>query len=121
MLHFDRLPDKNILVVAPDGPLDGADFENFAAEMDGPAQGKVARLMIKTKSFPGWKNVQAFASHLRFVLNRHRQIERIAVVSDSRLLRFLPSIARYLVHPSIRHFYFAEEDRALGWLETGRP
>ena len=122
MLHFERLPDKNILVVTPHGPLESADFEKFKAEMDAPAtsQGKMTRLMIRTRSFPGWANVRAFASHLKFVRNRHRQIERIAVVSDSRLLKVLPGLARYFVHPDIRHFDFAQGDQAAGWLETGR-
>jgi len=59
-------------------------------------------------------------AHLKFVADHHRQIERIAAVTDSGLLRIMPRIAGLFVHPEIKHFGFAEKDQALAWLETGR-
>jgi hypothetical protein len=122
MLHFELLRDRNILVVTPDGPLEQADFEQFARQLEPliASAGKVAGLMFDAKSFPGWRNLGAFVSHLRFVADHHRQIERIAVVSDSRWLKMLPRIATHVVKPDIRHFAAVEKTRALAWLETGR-
>lgn len=115
MLHFELMRDRNILVITPDGPLEKVDFQQFAKEIE-----RVAGLMINTKSFPGWRNFGAFVSHLKFIVDHHRQIERLAVVTNSRFLKVMPRIAGYFVHPKIRHFEFGEKDKALAWLETGR-
>ena len=34
MLRFELLRDRNILVVTPEGPLEQADFEQFARQVD---------------------------------------------------------------------------------------
>ena len=118
MLRFELLRDRNILVVIPEGPLEQADFVQFARRME--SGGSIAGLMIEARSFPGWRNFGAFVSHLRFVIDHHRDIERIAVVTDSGLLKVLPRVAAYFVKPTIRRFAPDEKARALAWLETGR-
>ena len=120
MLHFELLRDRNILVVVPHGPLETADFEQFASQMEPltASAGKVRGVMIDAQSFPGWRNPGAFLAHLKFVVDHHRQIERIAMVTDSALLRTLPRIAALLVKPDIRSFAQDEKARALAWLET---
>jgi hypothetical protein len=45
--------------------------------------------MIHTESFPGWESFGAFVSHLKFVGDHHRQIERIAAVTNSGFLRIM--------------------------------
>ena len=116
------LRDRNILVIAPDGPLEIRDFEQLGKETDAllASKGKLAGLMIHTKTFPGWRSFGAFVSHIRFVAGHHRQIERIAAVTDSKLLRIMSPVAGCFVHPKIRHFSFEEKDQALAWLETAR-
>jgi SpoIIAA-like len=121
MIHLESLRDRNILIITPEGPLEKADFEQLAREL-GPliaSKGKLSGLMIRMKSFPGWQSPGALVSHLKFVTAHHRQIERIAVVTDSSLLKFVPRIAGLFVHPKIKQFRFGEQDRALAWLETG--
>lgn len=78
------------------------------------------RPFASAHSFPGWRNFGAFASHLRFVVDHHRDIERIAVVTDSGLLKVLPRLAAYFAQPTIRRFAPEEKARGLAWLETGR-
>jgi SpoIIAA-like len=122
MLHFELMRDRNVLVITPDGPLEKADFQQFAKEIESRVASteKLGGLMVNTKSFPGWRNFGAFVSHLKFIVDHHRKIERIAVVTDSRFLKVMPRMAPYFVHPKIRHFGFEEKDKALAWLETGR-
>ena len=122
MIHFELLRDRNILIITPDGPLEEADFERLASEVDPfiASKGKLAGVMVYTRSFPGWRSFGAFVSHLKFVGDHHRQIERIAAVTDSRFLKIMPRIAEHFVQAKIRHFDFAQKDQALAWLETGR-
>jgi len=121
MIHFDLLHDRSILVVTPDGPLTKADFEKLASEVDPflASKGKLAGLMIYARSFPGWESFGALVSHLKFVADHHRKIERIAAVTDSEFLKIMPSIADHFVQAKIKHFDFEEKDRAFAWLETG--
>ncbi len=61
MLRFDLLRDPRILFITPDGPLEGADFEQLAKEIDPliAANGKLLGVMIRVKSFPGWDSFGA--------------------------------------------------------------
>ena len=122
MIKFELLRDRNILLITPCGPLKKDDFEQLATEIDPfiAANGKLVGLMIHTESFPGWENFGALVSHLKFVADHHRQIERIAAVTDSGFLRIVPRIASHFVEARIKRFEFCEKDRALKWLETGQ-
>jgi hypothetical protein len=122
MIHFELLSDRSILVLTPDGPLEKVDFEQLAKEVDPfiASKGKLAGVMICAKSFPGWRSLGAFMSHLKFVVDHHRQIERIAVITSSEFLKIMPRFASHFVHPEVKHFDFEEKDRALAWLGTGR-
>ena len=55
---------------------------------------------------------------MRFVHNHHRDIERVAAVSDSDFLRIAPAIARHFLRPEIRVFPSNQEAEALAWLQT---
>ena len=119
MIHYELMRDQSILVITPDGPLQKADFEQLAKEVDPfiALNGSLSGLMICTKSFPGWDSFGALVSHLKFVAGHHRMIKRIAAVTDSGFLKILPNIANHFVQAKIRHFNFDEKDRALAWLE----
>jgi hypothetical protein len=122
MIHFELLRDRGILIVTPQGPLEKADFDLIAREVDPfiAAKGKLSGLMIYAKSFPGWKNFEALLSHLKFVGEHQRHIGRIAAVTDSEFLTIMPSILSHFVTAEVKHFGLDEKDRALAWLETGR-
>ena len=57
-VHFELLRGRSILAITPDGPLDKADFEQLASEIEPviASEGKLASIMICAKSFPGWRN-----------------------------------------------------------------
>ena len=120
MIHLERLSD--ILVITPRGALEKLDIETIAKEVDSviASKGRVTGLMINIESFPGWRDFAAFSAHVKFVARNHRAIERIAVVTSSRFLKFVPRIAGIFVHPVIRPFGVKEREQAFAWLDTGR-
>ena len=120
MLQFEHLSDPNILVITAEGPLEEADFAKFAEQIETKrlSQRSPTRLMIRTDAFPGWDSFQAFATHLKFVSEHHQQIERIAIVTDSELLKIMPRVASVLVHPKIKQFDVGKLDEAMAWLRT---
>jgi len=122
MIHFELLRDQGILIVTPQGPLEKADFDIVGQEVDPfiAEKGKLTGLMIYANSFPGWKNFEALLSHLKFVGEHQRYIERIAAVTDSGFLTIMPGIVAHFVRAEVKHFGFDEKERALAWLATGR-
>lgn len=118
MLKYELLRAEGVLIVTPEGPLKSADFEQMAAVVDPyiEEKGKLQGLMIYAESFPGWADFAALLSHLRFVRDHHRRIERIAAVGDSAVLSIFPRIASHFVSAKVQHFVFAERDAALRWV-----
>lgn len=118
MVHFELLKNDGVLIMRPQGSLEAADFQKIAQEIDPyiEANGKLQGVLIDAKSFPGWKDLAALVAHLKFAREHHRQIERVAVASDSNFLTLAPQIAGHFVQAEVRHFPHSEREAALTWL-----
>ena len=118
--HKLLLPD-GILILEPSSPLDAADFEAVANEIDPylAEHGILAGVMIFAKAFPGWLNLEAAIAHLQLIESYHQKIKKLAVVSDNGLLAELPKIVGQLVHPDVKHFSESAYADALQWLRSG--
>jgi len=122
MIHYELLSDKGIVIVTPAGPLEKGDFEKLAQAVDPliESQGRLTGLMIYVESFPGWSDFGALVAHLKFIKDHHRQVERVAAVTDSGILSILPQLANHFVRAEVRHFDYGDKDKALAWLaDTG--
>lgn len=121
MIKFELMRDRGILILSPDGPLEKADFERLAQEVDPfiAANGTLAGVMVVAKAFPGWDSFGALVSHLKFVKDHHRRVERVAAVTDSEFLKIMPHIATHFVSAEIRQFPSDQKMEALAWLEAG--
>ncbi len=118
MLKHKLLLPEGILVLEPTVPLEASDFEGLAHEIDPyiAEHEKLPGLMIRTKAFPGWVNLEAFLAHMRFIESHHHKIQRLAVVSDSRLLTEMPKLVAHFVHPEVKHFPDSGYKDALKWV-----
>lgn len=122
MVEHELLAADGILIIRPQSPLEAADFQRIAQEVDPylEANGKLHGILIDAESFPGWKNLAAVIAHLKFVRDHHRKVERIAALSDSTFLTAAPSIASHFVQAEVRHFAHNQRHEALTWLHTGK-
>ena len=120
MVNYDLRRDEGILVIRPEGSLEASDFEQIALEVDPyiEANGKLHGVMIDAESFPGWKDFAALVAHLKFVRDHHRNIGKIAAVSDSGFLAIAPKIASHFVQADVRHFAHSQKEEALSWLRA---
>ncbi len=75
-----------------------------------------AGVLIDAESLSVWEDFGSLLSHLRFARNYHRQIRRIAAVTDSSFLAILPRVADHFAAAEIRHFEYREREIALPWL-----
>ena len=118
MLNHQLISSQGILVLEPTSPLEAADFEDLAREID-PFIAKhrhLSGVLVHAKAFPGWANLQAALAHMRFIESHHQKIQRLAVVTDNILLTELPKFAAHLLHPEVKHFSEAAYENALQWL-----
>jgi hypothetical protein len=118
MIKHELLRTEGILILTPEAPLESADFERLAQEIDPyiEANGKLHGVMIDAESFPGWKDFAGLVAHLRFVRDHHQKIQKLAVVSDSSVLSFAPKLASHFVQAEVKHFSHLQREDALLWL-----
>ncbi len=119
MLDYSMMMAEGILVLKPQAPLSKEDFAGVSAAVDNylSTHPMLHGVLIYAKEFPGWENFGGFTAHMRFVREHHRQVERIAVVTDSSMGDLAQSLGGHFTSAEVRHFPFADEDIALEWLE----
>jgi hypothetical protein len=121
MIEFELLKDAGVLVVKPKSALSADDFNEISRTIDPyiREKGKLTGLLIEAPSFPGWESFGALIEHLKFVYDHHRNIDRVAAVTDNAFLKIAPTIAQHFAHPEIKVFASEERAKALEWLQTG--
>ena len=119
MLKHELRQDDGILALHPEGPLEAADFTTLTSEVDAylARHGTLRGVLIRAKSFPGWKNFGALLAHLKFLKNHLQRIEKVAVVADGTIANIMPNIANHFVHAQVQHFDLTSEDAAWVWLK----
>ena len=120
MLDYSIMKPEGILVLKPHGPLSKEDFGGVSAVVDSylSDHAKLHGVMIQTKGFPGWENFGGFTAHMHFVGAHHKQVERIAIVTDSPVAGLAESLVKHFTSADVRHFPFPDGAKALDWLET---
>jgi hypothetical protein len=118
MLDYSIMKPEGVLLLKPRAPLSTEDFDGLAAAVDAYLfdHAKLHGVLIHAKEFPGWENFGGFTAHMHFIHEHHKQIERVAVVTDSPLGSLAQTLGKHFVAAEIKHFPFADENKALAWL-----
>ena len=118
MLKVELDKENAIAILEPHGALSKEDFDNAAAVIDPFIEetGKLNGIVIYTESFPGWENFAGLSEHMVFIKNHHREIKRLAFVTDARVLDYAKAIAEPFIEAEIKVFPFAELDEAKQWV-----
>ena len=119
MIHVDLDKAEGVAVIRPEKMhgLSEGDFKQLTGLIDHYLKDHdtLRGLVIAAKSFPGWEDFKAFASHIRFIRDHHRAIRKVALVSDSQLLSAAPYLVDHFVNAKVRHFAFADIEQAKRW------
>jgi hypothetical protein len=120
MIRLELLRDAGVLVVEPKSALSVEDFREISRTIDPyiSEEGKLTGLLIEAASFPGWDSFGAFIEHLKFVYDHHRNIDRVAAVTNFAFLKIAPKIAQHFAHPEIKVFASGDRVKALEWLQA---
>ena len=117
MITIDLDKQTGILTLQPSGPLAAEDFRQVAAAVDPfvESHGKLKALIIEAAHFPGWENFGAAAQHLRFIRDHHKDVAKIAIVTDSPLGSIAEHIGSHFIAAEVRHFPAAQAAEAHTW------
>jgi hypothetical protein len=117
------LPGKDILQIEPasDHSLTEDDFIKIGGMVGAHLEDNdsLNGILIATRKFPGWESFGAMLSHLKFVRDHHRRINRIALVTDSPLGKFADHAVDHFVKADVRSFGYDKRDKAENWLAGG--
>jgi hypothetical protein len=117
MMAIDLDKKSGIAIIRPESALSEGDFKKAAEVIDPYVQekGRIKGLIIYTESFPGWETFAAMMEHFKFVRDHHKKIDRVALVTDSKVGDFAERVATHFVSAEINTFAFNELDRAKSW------
>ena len=121
MIDHEILEPEGVVIVEPGSRLSAEDFIELATAVDAylETHERLNGLLIHMEAFPGWEDLAGLVQHIRFVKGHHRQIERVAFASDSRLASLAPHLANHFVSAEVRHFDYDEREKAIRWLVEG--
>jgi len=114
------LPDAGVVVVEAADPLRAQDVAELATVIDGwlTEHASLHGLVLHATTFPGWENVEGLVAHLRFVLEHHKRIEKVALAVDGTLAAVAARLAEHVVHAEVRGFGNSDLDAAIAWAST---
>ena len=120
MIEYDLDKEHYILHVEPKSSLEQDDFVKLAQAVDPyiESTGGLAGLVIEASAFPGWDSFGAMITHFRFVREHHKQVKKIAVVTDSSMGDIAQHLASHFVSAEIRHFPAGQTGAARQWISS---
>ncbi len=121
MIEYNLDAAHSILYMRPKSALAEDDFVNIARAVDPhiEATGGLAGVIIEAAAFPGWESLGALVAHFRLVRDHHRHVKKVAVVSDSTLVKVIESLASHFVSADVRRFPSGETEAAKQWILGG--
>lgn len=118
MLTYNLDTAASILYLQPHSAFAADDFIKIAEAVDPhiEATGGLAGVIIEAPEFPGWDSFGALIAHFRLVRDHHRYVKKLAVVSDSPLVKVIETLAAHFVSAEVRRFPAGAAEQAKQWI-----
>lgn len=115
-ITFDE--KASVLHIKPVLALTAEDFLQISKTIDPyiKQHGSLKGLIIEAMKFPGWKNINAFIAHVKFIKNHQAKIQKIALVTNSKLAELAKNCIGPFVRPQIKHFPYDQIELAKQWI-----
>jgi hypothetical protein len=119
MLDYSIMRPEGILVLKPHAPLSKEDFSGLRPVVDAYLSDhpRLHGVLVQSKAFPGWEDFEGFLAHMHFASEHHKQVERVAIVTDSPIAGLAESLASHFSSAKVKSFPFVADATALDWLE----
>jgi len=114
------VPEFGVLVVEVEQALRVQDFDALALTADvwSEAHGELQGIVFHAHEFPGWEDFGSFLRHAQFVHDHHRQVKKVALSVDGRLVDLMAHLGEHFVQAEVKHFGYDELDSAVKWAGT---
>ena len=118
MISFELDEIAGVITVRPEGKLEAQDFQTLSQAVDPyiEEKGKLIGLIISTEKFPGWKDFYGMIKHMKFARVHHKDITRVALVTDSKIADVAKILGKYFIKASIKYISFKEFESAKSWI-----
>ncbi len=122
MLELSILEPEGIIEIKAESAITTEDIANLNKEANGylADHARIHGVLISAKSFPGWESFSAFADHVKFIRDENKNVDRLALVTDSHVVEVAEGIAKVFVKAEIKRFRYAEYEEAVRWLKPAR-
>lgn len=120
MLQIVFHPRENFVVITPSGPITAAQIDDLTVQVDGYINetDQVPNFVLHAKTIPYWDNFTSLVKHLKFVKSHQKIVQKVAFVSDSKLLWLAKPIVDHFVAAKVRRFPDEALDDAISWVQT---
>lgn len=108
-----------ILIMKLTGKLTKQDYEQFTPEVERliKKHGKL-RMVVQMHEFHGW-TIGAIWEDIKFDWRHFADIERLALVGDSKWEAGMASFCKPFTKAAVRYFYAAKAEEAFTWINEG--
>ncbi len=115
-VHLSEENGGKMLAVHVNGKLEKKDYERFVPEFERLARqhGKL-RLLFEMSAFHGWEAGAAWED-LKFGVKHFADIERLAVVGETKWQQGMAAFVKPFTQAAVRYFDHAEAAEARKWL-----
>lgn len=118
MITLNQADGGKILDVKLGGKLTRQDYETFVPEVERliKQSGKI-RMLVQMTDFHGWE-VGALWEDIKFDLKHFGDIERLALVGDSKWEKGMAAFCKPFTTASIKYFDESKQADARAWIQS---
>ena len=118
MIEYNLDTANSILYMRFTSALTADDFIKIAKVVDPHIEttGGLAGVIIEVPTFTGWESFAAMVAHFRLVRDHHKYVSKVAVVTDSTLVKVIESLASHFVSAEVKEFPLGETEAANQWI-----
>ena len=117
-LDYTIMPEKKIVVLEWKGKLRAEDVDALTSSVDTWIEGagrSLQGLVLFVHEPTEWQNFESLVNHISFVKNHHRQIRRVALVTNHELASIVPAFAQHFVSATVEQFEENDKSAAISW------
>ena len=114
--QFDE--QHGVLLLDVKNPFSGDDFRAISNIIEPyfATHGELRGVIINSKKFPYWSNVQNRAEYLNFARDNHHKFKKAALGMGGFFTKIVARIARGRVHPEVKIFKYNQIEKAQSWI-----
>ena len=120
MINEIPVSASHLYAFTASGKLSDADYRKFLPRLEEILdREKPVSLLIRLEDFKGWE-ARAAWDDLKFGMEHQQDFERIAIVGETALERWMTAIGAAFVDAELKYFNQKQQQEAWEWLMQGR-